>query len=66
MKSTNDKSVLTTFKRQVKGFIKWQAKEMADCIFPDTKAEMKQINSAKTFEEVEKVLKQWDGNGLLL
>jgi hypothetical protein len=62
----NEKSVLLKFKSQVKGFIKWQAKQMDDCIYPDTKAEMKQITAAKTFEDVEKVLKQWDGDGLFM
>ena len=53
------KTELHTFKRQVKGFIRWIAKSDEQLYF-SSRDDIKEVSKAKTFEEAQKVLKCWD------
>lgn len=52
------KTELKTFKRQVKGYIKWVSKSDEEHV--DITPDLQEIKEAKTFEEVQEVLKCWD------
>lgn len=62
---TTSMEVVSIFKRQAKGFIKWVCQSDEQTAGTHRTA-WKQINKAKTFEDVCKVLSDYDHDGLFV
>jgi UPF0288 family protein (methanogenesis marker protein 3) len=59
--SMTDKEVLSVFKRQVKGYIKWLSKEEKTYGTVESyKQDCKAVTKAKTFDGVVDILKKYD------